>query len=378
MIYFDNAATTPLDGAVLEGMLPFLKDNFGNTQSQHAYGRAAADALLGARDGTAALLGCKAEELYFLSGGTEANNTILKGACFAHMRGANGDTGHIIVSAIEHPSIIESAKDMQKLGVGVTFLNPDGDGVISPQAVEGAIKENTFFCAVMSANNETGVIQPVRDIGAVCKSRGVFYFCDCVQSAGTQNIRADFCDALSVSAHKFYGPKGAGALYIKKGSDVSRLISGGMQERGLRGGTVNTAGAVGLFIALERAYSGAEENSKKLKSLRDYFTVRVLKEIKGTHLNGGGGILPSHANISFDGCTGENILFALDLRGVAVSTGSACSAGAVSPSHVLSAMGLSADRVKSAVRFSFGKYNTREEVDLAAEYLKETVGKIRG
>ena len=245
------------------------------------------------------------------------------------------------------------------------------------ELIENHIKENTVFCAVMAANNETGVIQPVREIGAICRDRGVFFYSDCVQLAGAHKITADFCNGLAISAHKFYGPKGAGALVIKNGAKIAGLISGGMQERGLRGGTVNTANAVGLAKAYSIACKNAEKNSKNTAVLRDRLLTRILSEIPSAIRNGGGEILPAHLNVSFLGCRGENLLSALDLKGVAVSTGSACSAGAVNPSHVLTSMGLDAARVNSAVRFSFGKYNTLEQVDEAFEYLKQAVAKIR-
>lgn len=371
MIYLDNAATTPLDGCVLEEMLPYLRENYGNSQSQHSLGRASANALVRARDFFAQALGCRSEEIYFTSGGTECGNTALKGACSARGK------GHIIVSAIEHPSLIESAKDMLAHGFEVTFVNPDKDGRVQPAEIERAMRQDTFFCAVASANNETGVIQPAREIGEICRKQGVFYYADCVQSAGTQKLSCDFCDGLGISAHKFYGPKGAGVLYIKSSGKISRLISGGMQERGLRGGTVNVAAAVGMAKAYENALLNLEKNRAYISGLKNSFVKRVLAEIDGAYLNGGGEILPSHANISFDGCDGENILFALDLKGIAVSTGSACSAGAVNPSHVLTAMGLPYERVKSAVRFSFGKYNTAEEVNKTVKALKEIISKIR-
>lgn len=377
MIYLDNAATTPLDSAVLEKMLPFMRENFGNPQSQHGAGRTAANAVVAARDKTAHIMGCNSAEVYFVSGGTEAGNTALKGVCAAECNGGKGK-GHIIVSAIEHPALIESAKDMQKFGFEVTFVNPDNRGIVSPKSVEKAIKSNTVFCAVMSANNETGVIQPVKEIGAVCKARGVFYYCDCVQTAGVLPFPVRHCDALGISSHKFYGPKGFGALYIKNGAAISRFISGGNQERGLRGGTTNAAAAVGCAVALENAVRGKEEHNKRISALKDKFVAEVLSEIDGAHVNGGGEILPATANISFDGCDGENVLFLLDMNGIAVSTGSACSAGAVKASHVLTAMGLPESRVKSAVRFSFGKYNTVEEVAEVVAALKRAVNGIRG
>ena len=371
MIYLDNAATTPLDNEVLEAMLPYMRENFGNPQSQHSAGRNAANALDTARDKIADILGCNSEEVYFLSGGTEAGNTALKGVCAARGK------GHLVLSAIEHPALLESAKDL-KGEFEITYITPDESGIINPADIANALREDTIFCAVMAANNEVGTIQPYEEIGEICKSRGVFYYTDCVQSAGVLPFNTSCCNALGISAHKFYGPGGAGAVYIKKGSKISRLISGGRQERGFRGGTVNTAAAVGCAVALERAVNFSKENNKKIAVLRDIFVKRVLSEIEGTHLNGDSvRRVPSNANISFDGCDGENILFLLDMKGICVSTGSACSAGAVNPSHVLTAMGLEESRVKSAVRFTFGKYNTIEEVDFTIDALKDAVKKIR-
>lgn len=373
MIYLDNAATTPIDSSVLEAMLPYLKENFGNPSSQHGTGRAAAAGLISARDKIANLLGCNGDEVFFTSGGTEAGNWALKGAC-----AANTERGrHLIISAIEHPALIESARDMQRWGYEVTFINPDKNGRINAQDILNAIREDTVFCAVMSANNETGVIQPVKKIGEICRQHGVFYYCDCVQTAGVMPMPIGYCDAFGISSHKFYGPKGFGVLYIKRGVKINRLISGGKQERGLRGGTISVASAAGCAKALENAVLKMDENNKKTGGLKDKFVTKVLTEIEGTHLNGGGEILPAHANISFDGCDGENILFLLDLNQIAVSTGSACSAGAVKSSHVLESMGLERERVRSAVRFSFGKYNTEEEVEITVQALKKSVNKIR-
>lgn len=371
MIYLDHAATTPLDGEVLSQMLPYLKENYGNSSSQHASGRKSAHALLGARDKVADILGCKSEEIYFTSGGTECGNWAVKGVCAARGK------GHLIISAIEHPAVTESANDMQKQGFEVTFVSPDKEGVIQPEEIEKAIRPDTIFCAVMHANNETGVIQPVEKIVALCRMRGIFYYCDCVQTAGVLPLPVNCCDALGISAHKFYGPAGAGAMFIKEGAKIQRLFSGGKQERAQRGGTVNVAAAVGLATALERATQTAAENCKKIAAMRDWFVNKVLNGISGTRLNGDGEKLPPHANISFSGCDGENLLFLLDLEGVAVSTGSACSAGAVTPSRVLTAMGLNEKEAKSAVRFTFGKYNTEEETEKAFEILKGCVNKIR-
>ncbi len=372
MIYLDNAATTPLDEAVLNKMLPFMRRDFGNPQSQHSAGRVAGNAVISARDKVARLLGCKSEEVYFVSGGTEAGNTALKGVCAARRK------GHLIVSAIEHPALIESAKDMQKYGFEITFLKPDCRGIVSAPSVAASIRPNTIFCAVMHANNEVGTIQPVEEIGKICKAHNVFYYCDCVQTAGVLPFPTAHCNALGISSHKFYGPRGFGAMYIKNGSEITRLISGGMQERGFRGGTLNVAAVAGLAEALERAVKDRELNNEKISFLRNVFLKAVLNSIDGACLNGDAKLrLPSNANVSFEGCAGENILFLLDLNGVAVSTGSACSAGAVSPSHVLTAMGLPPERVNSAVRFSFGKYNTEEEVESVVGVLKTVINRIR-
>ena len=345
MIYLDNASTTPLDSGVLEKMMPYLTASFANPDSQHGAGREAALAVLNARDTLSKIIGCKSENLYFVSGGTEAGNWAVKGAC-----AAQSDAGrHLVVSAIEHPALIESALDLRKFGYEVTFVNPDADGVI----------------------------QPVEEIGAICKKAGVFYYCDCVQTAGVLPFPVGHCDALGLSAHKFYGPKGVGAIYISPTAKINRLISGGKQERGLRAGTTFVAGAVGCAAALECAVKSAAENNAAVSALRSSFEDNVLREIDGVHVNGAGARLPAHSNLSFDGCDGENILFLLDMKGIAVSTGSACSAGAVKQSHVLKAMGLSDSRIRSAVRFTFGKYNTFEEVDEVVAELKSAVAKIR-
>lgn len=370
MIYLDNAATTILDEEVLSAMLPYLKLNFGNPQSQHAAGRIAAEGLLSARDKVARAFGCDSGEVYFLSGGTEAGNLAVKGVCAAQ------GSGHLVISAIEHPCVIESALEMQKRGFSITFIQPDESGIIQPEEVEKAIRRDTVFCAVMAANNEVGTIQNVKKIGEICTRSGIFYYCDCVQAVGCVPFPVGYANAFAVSAHKFHGPKGAAAMYIKHGSRISPLISGGMQERNIRGGTVNVAAAVGLSVSLERAVKG--ENNIRIAFLRDNFVNRVLSEIPKTALNGDKILrVPSNANISFEGCMGENILFCLDLKGICVSTGSACSAGAISPSHVITAMA-GEERAKSAVRFTFGKYNTGEEVDYTISVLKEVISQIRG
>lgn len=368
MIYIDNAATTPVEEYVLSAMLPYFKSEYGNPQSQHAAGRIASAALIEARDRVARVFGCKSEEVYFLSGGTEAGNLAVKGVCAARGK------GHLIISAIEHTAVIESATCMQKFGFEVSFVQPDERGIIHPEEVEKAIRPDTIFCAVMAANNEIGTLQNTADIAEICHRNSIFYYADCVQSVGVAPFPLG-ADAFAVSAHKFYGPKGAAAMYIKRGSAIKSLVTGGRQERGLRGGTVSVANAVGLATALENAAMGTENSH--IEHLRNTFLNRVLSEIEGTHLNGDLTCRsPSNANISFDGCTGENILFCLDLKGICASTGSACSAGAVTPSHVITAIA-GEERAKSAVRFTFGKYNTMDEVNYTVEALKEVVAKIR-
>lgn len=374
MIYLDNAATTPLDGDILEAMTPFLKGVFGNPSSQHAFGREANNALVAARDKTARLMGANPSEIYFTCGGTECANTAIKGVCLA-----NRDRGNrILVSAVEHPCVIESAADMKAFGFEVDFVYPDKDGRILPSAVESAITDATVLVCVMAANNETGMINPIKEIYAICKAKNTYLYCDCVQAAGVLDLSLFPADLKGVSAHKFYGPKGAGALFVRKGVKFKRFLSGGHQESGMRAGTSNVAGAVGLAAALEKACKQAAENNEKIAALRDKFVRGALEGIEDCTLNGGReNRLPANANLSFEGCDGENILFLLDLKGIAVSTGAACSSGAVTSSPVLAAMGLDEGRVKSAVRFTFGKYNTEEEVERTLSALKEAVAKIR-
>lgn len=374
MVYLDHAATTPLDGRVLQAMTPYLTEIYGNASSQHSYGRKAANAVTEARDKIADIMGVSPSELYFTSGGTEAGNTALKGVCAA----LRGRGRHVVLSALEHPALISSANDMREYGYDITLVKPAKNGIVSAESVAGAIRPDTVFVGVMAANNEVGTIQPIKDIYAACRERNVFLYCDCVQTAGVLPFALFPADGIGFSAHKFYGPKGFGGLYVRGNCRFERLISGGEQERGLRGGTTYVAGAVGCARALEIAEREAQSNNENIRRLRDLFVKRVLAEIEGTRVNGDlQNRLPSNANISFDGCDGEQILFALDLAGIAVSTGSACSSGAVTPSRVLTSMGLDEGRVKSAVRFTFGRGNTLQETEYAAVKLKEAVERIR-
>lgn len=347
----------------------FISSDFGNPSSQHLLGRRAAEGLTRARDGVAELFSARAEQIFFTSGGTESCNIAVKGAI---LKGLKEGRRRAVISAIEHPAVYEAAMDMRSLGCDVCEIEPDERGKIDEKAVGRALDGDVSLCAVMHVNNETGVIQPVEKIYALCREVGAFFFCDCVQSAGA--LPFPQADGIAISAHKFYGPKGAGALYLKNSGDISRVISGGGQERGLRSGTQNVAAAVGLEFALRRAFNCADEVNKRLSRLRQRLFDGV-KELGGVDINGED-CLPRILNLSFKGCAGENLVMYLDLHGVCASAGAACSAGAAKPSRtVLKSWG--EERAKSAVRFSFGKYNAEEEIDLAAAYLREAVSKMR-
>ena len=374
-IYLDNAATTPVDGEVLAAMTPYFSEVFGNPSSQHAYGREGGNAVTAARDGIAKALGISPAELCFTSCGTEADNLGIKGIALA-----NRDRGrHIVISAIEHPAVIESAKDLAALhGFEVTFVNADKSGIVRPQSIISALREDTVLAALMSANNETGVIQPVAELYPELAARGVYLWCDCVQTAGVLPLSLFPADGRAISAHKFYGPKGVGGAWIRRGVKFVRQMSGGHQERGLRGGTTNTPLIVGMEAALNLSLSRAGRENARIAAVRDLFERTVTGLVGGVHVNGGeSSRLPSHSNLSFEGCEGQNLVFLLDIAGVAASAGAACSSGATSPSHVLAAMGLEEDRVRSAVRFSFGRMNGEEDAVNAARAVAEAVAKAR-
>lgn len=375
-IYFDHAATTPVDPRVLEKMMPYFTEKFGNPNSQHFFGRETVSAVDDARDSIAACIGAKPSEIYFTSGGTEADNWALRGA--AHAFAARGR--HLIVSAVEHPAMISSAKELVKEGFDVTFAEVDEYGLVDLEKLEKAIRPDTIFVGVMTANNEVGTIQPVKEIAALCKARGIVFFTDAVQAAGAipLDVKALGADMLSFSAHKFYGPKGVGALYVRSGLRIGKLIAGGHQERSMRGGTTNVPAVVGMAQALRIACAELEKNAAYVTSLRDRFIKRVLAEIPYVKLNGHPEKrLPANANFSFRYIEGESLLFSLDLKDIAVSSGSACSSGSLEPSHVLLAMGLPEGLAHGSIRFSFGKDNTVEQVDYAVDALKEITVKLR-
>lgn len=376
MFYFDHAATTPVDPRVLQKMLPYFTENFGNPNSQHACGRRAAAAVDEARDTVAALIGAKPSEIYFTSGGTESDNWALRGA--AH---ANAERGkHLIVSAVEHPAMIATAKELQKEGFEVTFAAVDEFGKVDLQKLKDSIRPDTTFIGVMTANNEIGTIQPIAEISALARERGIVFFTDAVQAAGALklNVKEPAVDMLSFSGHKFYGPKGVGVLYIRSGVRVGKIITGGHQERSMRGGTTNVPGIVGLAEAFRLANEEMAQNNAHVSAIRDRFIARVLREIPYVKLNGHPkDRLPNNANFSFRYIEGESLLFSLDLAGIAVSSGSACSSGSLEPSHVLLATGLPEGLAHGSIRFSFGKENTAEQIDIAVEKLKEIVVRLR-
>lgn len=378
-VYLDYAATTPLDKRVFKAMLPLLDDNFGNPASLHAFGREALRELDAARDKVAQILGADPSEIYFTSSGSEADNWALK--CAA--RAARQRTGRtqVVVSAMEHHAVLGSAAFLAEEGFDVRYLSPAPNGLFDVADVANALSDETALVCFMTVNNEIGTVQPVREIARAAHAAGALFFTDAVQAAGYMDIGklALEADMVSLSAHKFYGPKGVGALFVKRGTPFCPLIHGGEQERGLRGGTSNPAGAVGLAAALAYASEEREENNEHIRAVRDRFLDQLFNAVDGASLNGDFlRRIPSNANVSFAGVDGSALLHRLDLAGIAVSLGSACASGAVEPSHVLTAMGLPTDRVKSAVRFSFGKYSTFDEAEYVVKVLSRLLPELRG
>ena len=380
MIYFDHAATTPLDNDVFEKMRPYYTEFFGNADSLHGFGRQAQNAVDQARDKIAELLGAKPSEIYFTSGGTESDNWAVLGG--AHACKKKGKT-HILVSAIEHHAVLAAAEKLEKEGFDVEYIPVNKGGRVEPNEVLKRLKPNTGLVAVMAANNETGAIQPIQEIAKLVKDMGALFFTDCVQYAPYKKIDVNElgADMLAISAHKFYGPKGCGALYIKKGVAIEKHVAGGEQERGMRGGTLNVPSIVGLAAALEKCDRERVENTEKLKTLRTLFLKEILK-IDGAKINGefatdgSDGIL-SVVNVCFDDVENAAFLYNMDLNGIAVAAGSACASASLKPSHVLTAMGLEERAARSSVRFSFGKDTTKEDVLFVTATATEIVKKIK-
>ena len=376
IIYFDHAATTPIKSEVFEKMTPYLTAVFGNANSAYGLGRAAVKALDESRDEIARLIGAGRDEVYFTSGGTEGDNWVLRGAAEAR-----GGKNLLVVSEIEHAAVLKTAEELAKYsGVAVKKVSPDKLGVLSPESYCEAITEDAFLACAMFANNEIGTIEPIKKIAEKSHEKGVRFFTDAVQAAGATeiNVKSLGVDALTASAHKFGGPKGAGFIYIKKDFHIPGLITGGHQERELRGGTSNVAAAVGTAVALRLSREGLNKATEKITRLRDEFVNRVRANISGVTLNGSvENRLPNNANLTFNGVSGEALLAVLDLNGVCASLGAACSAGTIEPSYVLKAIGKSDEEAKSSLRFTFGEENTLEEVDYCVSVLKNAVEKLR-
>lgn len=377
-IYLDHAATTYVDKDVLSEMMPYFTDVYGNGSSQHFYGREALKAIDEAREKVAKAIGCKSSEIYFTSGGSESDNMAIKGYALAHKDKGN----HIITTVIEHPAVIQTCKKLEKYGFEVTYLKVDNEGYVSLEDIENAITDKTILISVMTANNEIGTIQPIKEIGEIAKRHNIAFHTDAVQAVG--NIPVDVkdmnVDMLSLSAHKFYGPKGVGVLYKKNGVKIQRFLDGGEQERNLRASTLNTPGIVGCGAAIEKAVADMDQNNKKIQEIRDHFVDRVINEIPHIYYNGAKDTakrLAGNANFSFVGIEGEGILFHLDLLGIAVSSGSACSSGSLEPSYVLLSIGVPMEVAHGSIRFSFGKINTLEQADYVADNLVEIVKKLR-
>ena len=375
-IYLDYAATAPVLPEVLDAMLPFFVSAFGNASGIHAEGREARKAVEQARRQAAAVLGAEPREILFTSGGSESNNLAVRGTAMA----LRGKGNHIVTSSIEHPSVLNTCRGLEKEGFRVTYLPVDADGSVSPEDVRNAVGPDTVLVSVMAANNEIGTLQPVREIGEICREKGVIFHTDAVQAAGLLKIDVKElnADLLSISAHKFHGPKGAGALYVRRGTRLEPLVRGGEQERGLRAGTENVPGIVGLGKALEIAAAKREETAARIRELRDLLIRLILERVTGARLNGHPERrLPNNCHFSFAGIESEALLLRLDLAGIAVSGGSACTSGSMEPSHVLRAIGLREDMLKSGVRLTLGRETTREETEKTAQVLPEIVEDLR-
>ncbi len=376
-IYFDHAATTPVDKKVLEKMMPYFTENFGNANSQHVFGRNAVKGVDEARDTIAKLINAKPNEIYFTSGGTESDNWALRGIAKAYKEKGK----HIIISPIEHAAMLSTAKELVKEGFDVSYMKVDSEGFIDLEDLKKQIRKDTILISCMMANNEVGTIEPIKEMVKIAKEHNIITFTDAVQALGVLDIDVlDLgVDLMSMSSHKIYGPKGVGALYVKNGIKLESIITGGHQERTKRGGTTNVAGVVGFSEALKIAKENLKENFEYVSSLRNHFIDRVLSEVPFVKLNGPrlNNRLPANADFSFKFIEGESILFSLDLAGIAVSSGSACSSGSLEPSHVLLALGLPEGLAHGSIRFSFGKHNTMEEIDYAVDTIKSAVERLR-
>ena len=372
-IYLDNNATTPVLPEVFEAMRPYFGEHFGNASSIHHHGQETRAAVEWARDLVAQLLGCRAPEIVFTSGGTEGDNLAIAGLTSA------GD--HIITSSIEHHAVLHACKRLEETGCEVTYMPVDGRGLLDPDDVRRALRPNTKLISIMMANNETGVLQPVEEMGKIAAEADVCFHTDAVQAASKVpiDVKRIGCDALSISGHKMHAPQGVGALYVRKGIRVQPLFYGGRHERSRRAGTENVPGIVALGKAAELAMQAFERgDDKKVSALRDRLERGILAQVEEAGVNGDAALrVPNTSSIYFEHIEGESMVIALDLKGLAVSTGAACSSGAIEPSHVLTAMGLRAGRTRASLRFSLGKQNTTEDIDMALALVPETVARLR-
>lgn len=373
LIYFDHAATTPVKKEVLEEMMPYFSINYGNASSMYSIGRRSRKAVDIARKKVAKVIGCDSKEVYFTSCGSESDNLAIKGVAKA-----NKEKGkHIITSKIEHPAVLNTCKSLEKDGFEVTYLNVDENGFVDLEELKNSIREDTILISIMFANNEIGTIQPIEEIAKIAKEKNVIFHTDCVQAVGNVRINVDEMgiDLLSMSAHKFYGPKGVGALYVRSGIEFEKIQDGGHQERDKRAGTENVAGIVGLGKAIELADNNLENYNSKLLKLRNYFVKEITTKYENVKINGDlKRRLPGNINVSFPRIDGEELLLKLDGYGICASAGSACSSGSSEPSHVLTALGLDRELIGGSLRITFGEQNTIEDV----KFLVQTINKIIG
>jgi cysteine desulfurase len=375
-IYLDYAATTPVDPAVVQAMIPYFHDAFGNPSAIYSYGQEAKSAIEKARSSVASLIGARDEEIVFTSGGTEADNFALKGVAFANQKKGN----HIITSSIEHHAVLESCKFLAKMGFKITYLPVDHFGLVNPDAVKKAITDKTILISIMHANNEIGTIQPIAEISKIAREADVYLHTDAVQTAGhiTTDVNELGVDLLSMSAHKLYGPKGVGALYIRKGTKLMTFMHGGGQERGRRASTENVPGIVGFGKAAELVQPELNKEMERVAGLRDKLIAGILKQVDHIHLNGHPvKRLPNNVNISVEFVEGESMCLNMDMAGICASTGSACSSASLEASHVLLAMGLDPVQAHGSLRFTLGKWTTNEEIDKVLEILPRIVTKLR-
>ena len=373
--YFDNAATTSVKKEVLEEMLPYFTEKYGNPSSLYSIGRISKKAIEEARKKVAALLNCSANEIYFTGCGSESDNTIIKGIANMHRRKGK----HIITSQIEHPAVLNTCKMLERQGYEVTYLKVNKEGIIQIEELRNAIRNDTILISIMFANNEIGSIQPIEMISKIARMHNIVFHTDAVQACGNVpiDVKKMGIDSLSLSGHKLHAPKGIGALYVRNGIEFEKFMEGGHQEKNKRAGTENVAGIVGLGKACELANMNLKMHMQYLKELRDYFISKVQERIKGAVLNGGmENRLPGNANFAFPTIDGEALLLNLDAKGICASAGSACTSGSSSPSHVLSSIGLPDDLARSSLRVTFGEDNTKEDIDYLVDSLCEIIEKL--